>query len=270
MNGLNFNGKNSKDFGFVMKSENRQLIPEIHRQTVQVTGLHGLVDFEKDTYAPREIMVLLQYIYKNTSMLMQHLEQVGAWLHSDGKYHDLYFDDQPDRVYRAKLGTRVDVSPNNKNIALQVSFICNPPFPYVNGVPLTPEDIIWNTAEPDEGQWIQTFTESGVMRFTNPGTSSVKPVIKLIGYFEEITLECDGQTWHYTAPLVYDGIVIDCDAETVTRMSDGESLFPDVDPSADDYFELPAGQVEIEVTATGIGAFPDSLTIAVEFDGVIA
>lgn len=270
MNGLNYNGKNSKDFGFVMKSENRQLIPEIHRQTVQVTGLHGLVDFERDTYGVKEITVLLQYIYKNTSMLMQHLEQVGAWLHSDGQYHDLYFDDQPDRVYRAKLGTRVDVSPNNRNIALQVSFICNPPFPYVNGVPLTPEDILWNTAELDGNQWIQTFTSSGVMRFTNPGTSSVKPLIKLIGYFDEITLECGSQTWHYTAQLLYDGIKIDCENETVTRMSDGSNLFPYVDPSADDYFELPAGQVEIDVTASGIGAFPDNLTIVVEFDGVIA
>lgn len=270
MNGLNFNGRNSKEFGFVMKSVNRQLIPEIRRQTVQVTGLHGIVDFERDAYGTKEITVILQYIYKNTSHLMQHLEQVGVWLHSDGKYHDLYFDDQPDRVYRAKLSTKVDVSPNNRTAALEVTFLCNPPFPYVNGVPLTPENIIWNTAELDGYQWRQEFTSSGVIRLTNTGTTAAKPIIKLVGKFDELTLECDDQTWHYTAPLVYDGIIIDCENETVTRMSDGENLFSNVDPDADDFISIPAGQAEINVTASGIDEWPDNLIIFIEFQGMIA
>lgn len=270
MNGITFKGQSSTDYGFVMRSINRQLIPEVTRQTVQVTGLHGLVDFEKDTYGERQLSVVLQYIYTNTAALMEHLEGVEVWLHNDGKYYDLTFDDQPGKVWKAKIVSRIDVSPNFKTTALQVNFVCNPPYPYVGEVLLTPENIIWNTAELDGFQWTQEFTSSGSMKFTNTGTAAAKPVIKLIGKFDEITLEYGDQTWHYTAPLVYDGIKIDCDGESVTRMSDGANLFSNVDVTADDYFSIDAGQAEIVITATGLGAFPDSLTVVVEFQGVIA
>lgn len=266
MNGLNFKGHNSREYGFVMKSINRPLSGDVNRQTVQVPGLHGVVDFKNDTYPEKPLTVLLQFNYKHSmANLMELMEQVGAWLFDDGNYYDLWTDDQPTRVYKAKMVTKVDVSPSNSIAALQVTFTCNPPFPYVNGILLTPDEILWQTAAQDGNQYYQSFTAPGYMRFFNKGILPVKPVIKLIGNIPSGMLLAYGTAqWQYNAALQYDGIIIDCTAETVTRASNGANLMTNVDTSKDDYFNFIPGQIEVDLTAAGLGEWPESLDMIIE------
>lgn len=265
--GVNFKGKSSLDFGFIMKSSNRQLFPDVTRQTVQIPGVAGLVDFNNDTYGEKQIDVLLQNSFPDMSDLMNLMEQVGAWLYDDGEYHDLSFDDQPTRIYKAKMATKIDVSPDSAVIALQVSFVCNPPWPYVNGVLLTPEDISWNNQDQlSDTQWMKSFTTSGNLRITNTGTLPAKPKIKLLNNIPSgLLLAYSSAQWQYNASLYGDGIIIDCESETVTRMSDGVSLLGNVDGGKDAFFELHPGQIEIDVTAPGIGAWPSNLIVIVDF-----
>jgi phage-related protein len=68
----------------------------------------------------------------------------------------------------------------------------------------------------------------------------------------------------YTAALQFDGILIDCAAQTVMRLSDGANLYPYVDSVKNTYFSLASGQNEIDITGTG-GAWPNDVIIAVVF-----
>ncbi len=268
MNGLNYKGISSKSFGLNMKSENRGLLPTVTRQTISVPKRMGVVDFENDTYGEKEITVLLSGIYNNSVEAMQASEQISAWLYNDGKYHDLIFDDQPDRIYKAKIATKIDVAPS-KSVTIQVSFICNPPFPYVNGILLTPENIIWNNADLDGNQYYKSFDANSSIKLTVNGTTSVKPKIKLINYIQSgLKLAYNSTEWQFNDNIYYDGILIDCEAETVTKLSDGSNLYPFVNPLKDTYFELEVGQVEIAVTGV-TGAYPQNLIILIEFQGVV-
>ena len=137
----------SDDLNIIVKSVNRQLFPNVTRFTQSIPGLDGVIDYGGDTYGLKTNKRIVQYniITKyNMANLMEQSEKVGAWLYNDGLYHDLIFDDQPTRTYKAKMATKVDVAPG---AGFSVTFFCNPPWPYVNGVPLAPADILWTTAE---------------------------------------------------------------------------------------------------------------------------
>ena len=263
-NGLTFKGIHSSTYDIVTKSVNRQLLPGVTRFTQQVPGMHGVIDYGNDTYGEKTISTLLQHNYNHKmSNLMEWAEQVVAWLYDDGEYHDLIFDDQPTRVYHAKIAANIDLSPDHSLAALQVVFTCNPPNPFVNGVELTPEEIIWNTAAKDGNQYMQEFTANGHMRFTNIGTLPVKPKITLLNNVPAGTaITYNGSTLTYTALSQYDSVIIDCESETVTRGSDGANLYSNITGS---YFEFAPGQINLDIVATGIGVWPANLIVLVEF-----
>ena len=265
--GLTFKGIHSSTFFLVMKSNNRQPLSNVTRYTQQVPGLHGVIDYGNDTYAETQKTVLLQYNYHlSMANLMEQAEKVAAWLYNDGEYHDLIFDDQPTRIFKAKVVSQIDVSPGNSLVGLSVTFVCNPPWPYVNGVLQTPEEIIWQTAVKDGNQYMQAFTAPGHMRFTNIGTLAAVPKIKLLNNIPAgLKLTYNGDSWQYDASLTNDGIIIDSANQTVTRASDGHNLYQNVNPTKDTYFYFAPGQVNIDVTATGLGAWPNNLIIIVEF-----
>lgn len=126
------------------------------------------------------------------------------------------------------------------------------------------------TSKTDETRLMQNFTSSGHMRFSNVGTIAVKPKITLIGYIPSgLNLTYGTAQWQYNANLYYDSIIIDCAAETVLRGSDGATLMPYVDSTKDAFFEFQPGQINIDVTASGLGAWPQDLTIMVEFVPIV-
>lgn len=194
--------------------------------------------------------------------LMNLLAQIEAWLFSDGEYHDLSLDYDPTRIYQAKVVSKFDASPSNPSISLQVTFVCNPPFPYLNGVLQTPEEVLWQTATKDGNQFMQEFTTSGHMRFTNIGTQPAKPKITLLNNVPAgLTLTYNGGTITNNVDLKYDSMIIDCSAETVTRGSDGANLLTNI---SGDYFTFQPGQINLDIAAA-VGAWPDNLIVLVEF-----
>jgi predicted phage tail component-like protein len=117
----------------------------------------------------------------------------------------------------------------------------------------------------DGTQYLQDLSANGTMKFTVGGAHSVKPIIKLIGNIASgLTLTYGAYSWKYNAALLFDGIIIDCVAQTVTRISDGANLYPYVDATYDDYFNLAIGQQSIGIAGVA-GAYPNDLTIAIEF-----
>ena len=273
MNGVTFHTIHSRDFILCMVSDNRGIFSAVSRKMVQVPLLHGSVDFGLDTYNEQPLKVTFSYNFHNdVNKLRLFARDIRGWLYNDGNYYDLIFDDEPDRKYKAKVVNAIDLSQTATKGSFSVEFLCNPPNQFLlDNTPVTLADeqarLLWDTATLDGIQYLQEFTTSySTMRFTNGGSAAVKPIIKLIGKIPNGTLLTLGtQNWQYSSSISNDSIIIDCQNETVKRGSDGANIFGSVNSAMHDFFVLPSGQIEISVTAIGVGVYPNSLIVAVEF-----
>jgi predicted phage tail component-like protein len=269
MYGLTYKGISSSTFNLSLLSDNRQVLSDVVRFTKTVPG-YGVVDFGNDTYSEKALVVSLTYCALTLEAMQTQMEQIGGWLYNDGAYHDLIFDDAPLRKFKAKVTSKINLKQGDLIGELSVEFTCNPPYPCaLDNSPVNPADVqgrlLWDTMKLDGIQYLQDLSANDTIKFTVGGNLSVKPVIKLIGNIASgLTLTYGAYSWKYNAALLFDGIIIDCVAQTVTRMSDGANLFPNVDATYDDYFNLAIGQQSIAVVGV-VGAFPNDLTIAVEF-----
>lgn len=265
--GVVFKGVSSRDLGLTMRTVNWPIIPSSTRSIVNVPKRPGSVDFGIDTYLDGDATLIFSWLCRTSAEAMEKGGIVSGWLHNDGKYHELINLNYPNRKYYAKVTSAVPMIVDPCVGSVSVTFTFNPPYPFaLDNSPVSPQDVqdrlLWDTAAMDGNAYVQTFETNGEMRFTLTGTGTVKPVIRVVGYIPSgFNLVYGAQQWQYSALLAYDGIKIDCENETVTRMSDGESLFGYVSPW--NYFSLSPGQVQFGVSGVA-GAFPKSLTIAVE------
>lgn len=269
-NEFSYGGVESSTYNMKMGDETHSILPAQRKYIKEIPGLDGHVDFGIGGYGAR--IITMPIFYTGTwANLTANREAIIAWLaNTDGAAKQLILGKSPTKYYIAKCYSAIEfkVTPNRQ--IGTIVWECNPPWQYEDGILLTPAEIAWNTTDAvEDNQYIKEFTASGSIRLTNTGTAPVKPIIKLLNNIPSgLTLTYGASEWTYNGEVLHDGIVIDCDAETVTRMSDGANLFDNVDPAADDYFELAAGQIEISVTATGLGAYPLNLQMIVQFDPV--
>ena len=264
MNHFTFGGISSATFEISADREIHSVLPEQRKYQTAIPMRDGVIDFGIGGYGTR----ILQFdIYFDGSYpdLRASIDNIAAWLTSTaGEYKELSFEDAPNRHYMAKLTQATDFQNTKDRKIGTLVFECNPPWAYGNNILLTPEQINWTTALLTDNQYTQTFNAPGNMRFTLTGNQPVKPVIKLLGYIPPgLKLTCGAQQWQYNALLSWDMIVIDCDAETVNRGSDGGNLYSNCNPA--DFFTFSPGNIEISVTGVS-GAFPKNLTVIVNLE----
>ncbi|MFT3952787.1 MAG: hypothetical protein QM689_12770 [Oscillospiraceae bacterium] len=83
------------------------------------------------------------------------------------------------------------------------------------------------------------------MRFALSETSYLTPVIKIIGYIPAgLTLTYGEKSFVVNQTIGYDGIIINHDAEKITRMSDGANIINMVNP---EFFTFSVGNNQIIV-----------------------
>lgn len=263
INELSYGGIESSIFNITCDRETHYILPEQRKYTKDIPGIDGTIDFGIGGYGVRIIPVDI-YFNGDFADLRAFREQIIAWLSNTlGQPKQLAFGDEPGKYYMAKVYAAFNFmnSPDHKIGSIQ--FECNPPWQYQDGILLTPDQITWNTQDGmDENQYRKEFTANGSIRFTNTGTMPVKPKIKLIGNIPSgLLLGYNGFQWQLNTAIEFDGVMIDCNAETVTKMSDGSNLFGSVDVNKDAYFEIAPGQAEITLTASGTFDF----TMLIEF-----
>ena len=250
---FSLDGDPSSDYNIYINKPIISILPPLRTVTQEVVGRDGVVDFGIDAYGVRTISETL-FCFDKSSVLRSNKNDITAWL--SGGYKQLVFSHTPDEFFIAKVSAAINWESNTKEIGT-IEFVCNPPFAYKNGLLLTPENILWNTATLDGTQYHEHFEADGYMRFAIQ--NDVSPIIKLIGQIPiGFQLAYGTQTWKYDADLNYDGVKINCDAESVTLMSDDSNIFSNVDPAHDDYFNLEEGQIQIDITGmsgTGVDIF---------------
>jgi predicted phage tail component-like protein len=251
-----------EEFHITCDRETQFILPEQKQYTQEVPGMDGVIDYEIGGYGVR-VMPTKLYYEGDYAELRANRERIIAWLANDkGKAKKLVFGDDPTRYYMAKCFSAIDFTFTSDREIGTVQFVSNPPWCYIDGVLQTPEEIAWQTAVKDGNQFMQEFTASGHMRFTNIGTQAVKPKITLLNNVPaELAITYSGGTITNNVELKYDSMIIDCSAETVTRGSDGSNLLPNI---SGDFFDFQPGQINLDIFAT-LSAWPDNLIVLVEF-----
>lgn len=265
INYIIIDGIDSRDFGLYFELETLSILPEQREYTKEVPQLDGVIDFNVGGYGVRRHRVTAVHPAP-LKKLRENREAIARWLYSNGESKKIVFGDDADHYYLGKIYGEINFECDNTHHVGELEIVCNPPWKYTSdGVLLTPEQIEWLNCKVDGNQFLKEFTKDGVMRFVNKGTLPVKPVIKLIGYIDKnITITYGESSFKINYPMKYDGIIIDCNSETVLRLSDGENLSKYIDGNADDFFEISEGKVEIGVSVPDISEYPHSLTVIIE------
>jgi len=121
--GFFFNTQHSRDFWMSMEDAHRPLLPELRRNEYEITGRHGTVSFGGETYGKRYIDVDFVFIDKNVRDLHILARKLAHWLSGEGL---LWFDDEPDKAYDAKVYTAVDTDQIVRTKRASVTFECQP------------------------------------------------------------------------------------------------------------------------------------------------
>lgn len=262
-NTFSFGGISSSDFQITYDTERHLILPEKRKYTQEIIGYDGVADFDIPGYDV-SIFTLSLYFEGDFADLRANEDAITSWLYNSGSAKRLIFGNRPDRYYLAKVYAALDFTNTKTRQIGTVQFECNPPWCYLlDGTLQSPEMLEWtNCSFQKENQFYKEFTKEGTIRFYNVGRP-VKPVIKVIGSISKgFTLFCDGRAFIIETDIYNDGIKIDCESETVIRMSNGENLSPFI--TVDEFIELPSGKVSIDVTAPHIGEYPQNLTVFVE------
>lgn len=267
-----YNGIDSRTFGLYFELENISILPESRECVQEIPKLDGVIDYEIGGYGRRTIRATAVFVH-SLSKLRKQRDAIEAWLSNNGSPKKLILGDRIDRYYKAKVVGALDFECKSDRHLGDIEFVCNPPWPYLaDGTLLTPEQLQWVNCEAANNQFIKEFSGAGSIRFVNKGTMSIKPIIKLIGFIKSgIELTCGTQKLKLNLDNIYDGIAVDCNNETVTRLSDGENLSPYIDSEADAFFTIESGNAEIYLSMPELAAYPKSVTVIIEFqamDGV--
>lgn len=264
VNHFSFGGIKSSDFQISCGTEKHSILPQKRKYTQEIIGYDGVADFGIKGYDVR-VITLPIYFDGNYADLRANRDYIAAWLYNDGTAKRLVFGHTPDRYYMAKIYAAIDFDVTSDRYIGDIQFECNPPWQYLSdGTLLTPEQLIWLNCDAANNQFVKKFVADGVMRFVNQGMP-VKPIIKIIGAVGSgFELTCGQQVLKINTDLCFDGFAVDCNNETITRMSDGQNMYEFIDPIKDDFFEFPTGNIELKFSPPDIREHPASVTIIVE------
>ncbi len=123
MVGFFFNNMHSKEFDIAMEDAARGLLPSLRRNDYEITGRHGTVDYGNETYNTRQITVDIGFISDNVSNLQLKAREIAYWLSGKGI---LYFDDEPDKAYNARIYEAVNTEQLIRAKRASVTFECQP------------------------------------------------------------------------------------------------------------------------------------------------
>lgn len=194
--GLTFNGKHSfSDFGLIMFSKNRPILPEPKIITEELAGTDGEYDYSSSNpddeikYKPRPYDIEFTLKESDPRWLRIKANRIAAWLACGEQ--QLIFDDEPDKYYLAKVVNKLDLE--NQILSVKrftVQFRCRP---FKFGLYLEGSDI-WDTFnfEEDVAQYTKfDVTGSSTVTIINVG----RKVSPTINTNSNMTIEMDGNSY---------------------------------------------------------------------------
>ncbi|SFS75921.1 distal tail protein Dit [Marininema halotolerans] len=197
--GFTFAGIHSKQLGLKVMNITRSIAPGIRAKTVKVPGKAGVYDMGievDELQIPIEVLLM----GKNALDIREQVRNLAAWLRQQQHLEELIFDDEPDKLYWARLVDETELD----EIALSgkgtITFLIPDPLAYA--------------IEDD------TFTSSlNTLVFERKGTAPSQPIITIQGVSDGMEsgfeLSLNEQAMKYTGMLGEgETLVIDASSKT--------------------------------------------------------
>lgn len=208
MGGFVYDGIHSSSFDLIVTKVTRSLLPPIRENTETVPGRPGVFDFGME-FDARKISVTCYLKTGSDATLWQRARAIAEWLNPYKGVKDLYFDDEPGKVYRARVSGDLDLEQLMARLGqFSLEFTCPDPFAY---------------AASDDHVEISSV---GAHEFTRQGTANSRPLIRIYGTISGNGVDAIVATFNNSDTVRYVGqlnassyIEIDCDAFTVVRVS---------------------------------------------------
>lgn len=218
--GLTFNSKNSySDIGLTMKSDNRNLLPEMEKRELKIPGKHGTWDFGRNTYRKRQITVTFSYLAENRTDARIKARRIAQWINNPIA-SELWFDDEADKVYIARVYDPIDPDEIVNDLEFKVTFDCQPiaDCKYLASEIILDTDIILDGTDIRlDDEYVFTVTNAMSFEVNNFGTFEVRPVISIYGSFTTFSININGKQLNYNEAISNATVEIDNENYTIEK-----------------------------------------------------
>ncbi len=227
--GLTFNSKHTDELGLNSKSY-RPIKTEVNDIYLDIPGRAGSVlvpGKPRDRFIPVEFGLLAS----SKSNLRAKTWEIANWLTTDGRAN-LVFDDEPDKIYKAKVEGRVDLEQLFVLGRYMVTFRCDP-FAY--------------------GAEVKSDFVSDAVKITNAGTAPTP--VRIDAKFTAIASEFKASLGNYYIRIVHDFAIDDTlhiDTESGLILINDSRAMDKLDWQNSKFYELASGENNLTITPTGV------------------
>lgn len=254
--GVTFNGKHSfNDFGLVMLSKNRPVLPEPKIVVDEIAGQDGEYDYSdcnpdgRTRYKSRTHEIEFSLKERDPALVRIKAHEIANWLACGEQ--QLVYDDETAVFYLARVVNKLDLE--NQIVSVKrftVQWKCRP-----YGF-----SVVDSTQQIQFGQGLMlgygykldmvplVFTVNGnkSLNIYNPGRY-VKPLIRITGAFTNISFAVNGKTLTYGAASASGTIDIDCEKQQSIKGSTNVN-----NNITGEYIEFNNGDNSLQIAGTGL------------------
>lgn len=251
--GFSFNGTPSSDYGIIMKSKNRPVMPQMRQTYETVFGRDGTYDFSDGTVEDRIIEVECSFISASVSSLRQTLRNISSWLHEKDK-KQLIFNDDSSFYYMARVANQIDFEQTATMGTFTIIFRCEP---FAYSTTLSTDTTTYTTA---------TINSNFIL--INGASAASFPIIKITSATARtVTLSFTNSTLGQTitltnVPISTSQLLIDCDKKQAYTV--GTPNVNRLSLTTGDFVTLRGGSNSMNFTVSG-NAAGNTITLVVEW-----
>lgn len=254
--GVTFNEKHSfRDFGLIMLSKNRPILPEPKIIVDEVPHMDGDYDYSecnpesRTKYKPRTHEIEFSLKERDPALVRIRAHEIANWLACGEQ--QLIYDDETAVFYLARVQNKLDLENQIVSVKRFTVQWKSRPFAF---------SVIESTDQLQFGQGLMLgygyrldmvplvfeVTGAKTLNVYNPG-SHVKPLIRITGSLTNISFTVNDKTLTYEAALTNDTVDIDCSKAQAIKGT--ENVNNDV---SGDYIEFGNGDNTLQITGTGL------------------
>lgn len=128
MKGFTFKGRHTSEFGLIVNSVQRSLLPPLEAKTIKIPNRAGEYFFGTEK-GMRTFDVVMAMPIKSSSAVWELVRDINAWLYSDEE-EELIFDQEPTKSYYAFVSGESPLDKQYAYGAFSIKFVCPDPYAY--------------------------------------------------------------------------------------------------------------------------------------------
>lgn len=164
MKGFTFRGRHTDEFGLIVNSVSRTMMPPLEAKSITIPNRPGAHYFGSET-GIRTFTVIVTLPIQNTDWVWDVSHDISTWLtDNENEEAELIFDHEPDVRYYAFVTGETPLEKAYTHAASSITFVCPDPFGYgpeynTGVIPTSPANVNISGYEPTYPVYSAKFTE---------------------------------------------------------------------------------------------------------------